>query len=78
MMLTVHPAAVNGDWGKRAQQLARPLLDASATYSPETGKEIVMRLLIVLAMLAVFTTGLVGCKAEGEIGDTQTSVGAPR
>ncbi len=28
-MLTVYPGAVNGDWGKRAQQLARPLLDNS-------------------------------------------------
>jgi hypothetical protein len=37
-----------------------------------------MRLLIVLCTLAVFATALVGCKAEGEIGDTQTSVNPAR
>ncbi len=42
-----------------------------------TGKEIVMRLLVLLT-LAMFTTVLVGCRASGEVGDTQTSVSAPR
>jgi hypothetical protein len=50
-----------------ARQLIRP-----------TGKEIVMRLLMVLLTLALFSTALVGCKASGEVGDTHTSVAAPR
>ena len=33
-----------------------------------------MRLLIVLCTLAVFTTALVGCKAEAEVGDTSTAI----
>jgi hypothetical protein len=37
-----------------------------------------MRLFAVLAVLAVMVTGLVGCKAEGEVGDAQTSVTSPR
>jgi hypothetical protein len=37
-----------------------------------------MRLLMVLMTLALFTTALVGCKASGEVGDTQTSVATPR
>ena len=38
-----------------------------------------MRTLMVLVTLALFTTALVGCKAEGEIGDdVRTSVPAPR
>ena len=37
-----------------------------------------MRLFAVLAVLAVMVTGLIGCKAEGEVGDTRTSVSSPR
>ncbi len=37
-----------------------------------------MRTFMVLMTLALFGTALVGCKAEGEIGDTRTSVAAPR
>ena len=37
-----------------------------------------MRLLTVLMVLAVLGTALVGCKAEGQVGDTQTSIAAPR
>ena len=38
-----------------------------------------MRTLMVLLALAMFTTALVGCKAEGEVGDdVSTSVAAPR
>jgi hypothetical protein len=37
-----------------------------------------MRLLTVLFTLVVLGTALVGCKASGEVGDTQTSVAAPR
>jgi len=38
-----------------------------------------MRTLMVLLALAMFTTAMVGCKAEGEIGDdVRTSVPAPR
>jgi hypothetical protein len=43
-----------------------------------TGKEIAMRTLMVLVTLALFTTALVGCKASGEIGDTQTTVAPAR
>ncbi len=51
-----------------ARQLFRP-----------TGKEIVMRTLMVLLTLAMFTTAMVGCRAEGEIGDeASTSIAAPR
>jgi hypothetical protein len=79
MMLTVHPAAVNGDWGKRAQPLARPLLNGARQLFRPTGKEIVMRTLMVLLTLALFTTALVGCRVEGEVGeDAHTSVPSPR
>jgi hypothetical protein len=38
-----------------------------------------MRTFMVLLTLALFTTALVGCKAEGEIGDdVRTSVPAVR
>jgi hypothetical protein len=37
-----------------------------------------MRLFAVLAVLAVMSTALLGCKAEGEVGDVQTSVTSPR
>ena len=38
-----------------------------------------MRTLMVLVTLALFTTALVGCRAEGEIGDeASTSIVAPR
>ncbi len=38
-----------------------------------------MRTLMVLVTLAIFTTALVGCRAEGEIGDdVRTSVPAAR
>ena len=38
-----------------------------------------MRKLMVLVVLAMFTTALVGCRAEGEVGDdVRTSVPAPR
>ena len=50
-----------------ARQLFRP-----------TGKEIVMRTLIVMLTLAMFATALVGCRAEGEVGDAHTNVVAPR
>src|SRR5688500_10536491 len=46
------------------------------TFRP-TGKENDMRLFAVLAVLAVMVTGLVGCKAEGEVGDAHTSVSSP-
>ena len=37
-----------------------------------------MRLFAILAVLAVMGTALIGCRAEGEVGDTQTSVTSPR
>ena len=39
-----------------------------------------MRLFAVLAVLAVMGTALIGCKAEGEVGDNDmsTSVVSPR
>ncbi len=36
------------------------------------------KLLFTLLVLGASTLALVGCKAEGEIGDTQTNVTAPR
>jgi hypothetical protein len=78
MMLTVHPAAVNGDRVQACPSVAQALHDGLGNFICPPGKEIVMRLLIVLCTLAVFATALVGCKAEGEIGDTQTSVNPAR
>jgi hypothetical protein len=43
-----------------------------------TGKETVMRILLTLVAIAMFAVGLTGCRAEGEIGDAQTSVGVGR
>jgi hypothetical protein len=37
-----------------------------------------MRLLTVLLTFVVLATAVVGCKASAEVGDTQTSVAAPR
>jgi hypothetical protein len=37
-----------------------------------------MRLFAVLAVLAVMGTALVGCKAEGEVGDVQAPAISPR
>ena len=38
-----------------------------------------MRTLMVLLTLALFTTALVGCRVEGEVGeDAHTSVPSPR
>jgi len=37
-----------------------------------------MRTLMVLVTLALFGTALVGCRAEGEVGDTQTTVAPAR
>jgi hypothetical protein len=38
-----------------------------------------MRLFTILAVLTVMATALVGCKAEGEVGDdVSTNVAAPR
>jgi len=39
-----------------------------------------MRLFAILAVLAVMGTALIGCKAEGEVGDNDmhTNVVAPR
>ena len=36
-----------------------------------------MKTLVMLAIMALIGTGIVGCRAEGEV-DTQTSVAAPR
>ena len=45
---------------------------------PCPGKEIVMRVLFTLVALTLFATALVGCRAEGEIGDTSSSIVNPR
>ena len=38
-----------------------------------------MKTLVMLAVMALIGTGIVGCKAEGEVDtDTQTSLVAPR
>jgi hypothetical protein len=37
-----------------------------------------MRTLMMVAVLAVFGMALVGCKAEGEVGDVQSPVVAPQ
>ena len=37
-----------------------------------------MRKLMVLLTLALLGTALVGCRAEGELGDTQTTVAPAR
>lgn len=79
MMLTVDPAAVNGD---RRVQACSAIGTAVArkhgnSFRP-TGKEIVMRTLMVLVTLALFGTALVGCRAEGEVGDTQTTIAPAR
>jgi hypothetical protein len=37
-----------------------------------------MRLFAILAVLAVMGTALIGCKAEGEVGDAHSSVISPR
>jgi hypothetical protein len=42
------------------------------------GKENPMRVLMILAILAFMGSALVGCRAEGEIGDTATSIAQPR
>ena len=36
-----------------------------------------MRVLMTLLALGLFATALVGCRAEGEIGDTSSSIVAP-
>ena len=36
------------------------------------------KFLFTLLVLGVSCVALVGCKAEGEIGDTSTSIAAPR
>jgi hypothetical protein len=43
------------------------------------GKEIDMRTMLMIAVLAVFGTALLGgCRAEGEVGDVSSPVVAPR
>lgn len=37
-----------------------------------------MRILLTIAALAMLAVSLTGCHAEGELGDTQTSVGVSR
>lgn len=34
-----------------------------------------MRILLTIVAVALLAVGLTGCRAEGEIGDTQTSIG---
>jgi hypothetical protein len=36
------------------------------------------KILFTLLVLGLTSVALVGCKAEGEIGDTHTSIAAPR
>jgi hypothetical protein len=49
-------------------------------HSRPKGKEIVMRLFAILAVLMVMGTSLLGCKAEGEVGDNDmnSNIVAPR
>ena len=57
---------------QRLHQPGRPF------YALHPGKEIVMRIVFTIAALALFCTALVGCRAEGEIGDTSSTISNPR
>lgn len=37
-----------------------------------------MRMLLTFVMLALFGAAIAGCRAEGEVGDTSSSVGIAR
>ena len=79
MMLTVHPAAVNGDWGQACPAIGMAVARTLVQLFRPTGKEIAMRLLMVLLTLALFGTTLVGCKAGAEIDpDGHTTVAPAR
>ena len=46
---------------------------------PDMGKEnIMIRFLFVVLMVGLFSAAITGCRAEGEIGDTSSSIAAPR
>ncbi len=78
MMLTAHPAPVN-----RCERGSVPIYwhgrcsGVNQLICPP-GKEIVMRTLMVLMTVAMLGTALVGCRASGELGDTQTTVAPAR
>ena len=36
------------------------------------------KLLLVIAVLGIFSAVMTGCKASAEVGDTQTSIAQPR
>lgn len=49
------------------------------TITALAGKETFMkRVLFTLLVLGLFSTALIGCRAEGEIGDTQSNIGVAR
>jgi hypothetical protein len=37
-----------------------------------------MKTLVMLALVALIGTAVMGCRAEGEVGDTSTTLTAPR
>jgi len=45
---------------------------------PQKGKEIHMLRIVSMVLLGVFVFTMAGCRAEGEVGDTNSSITAPR
>ena len=55
-----------------------PANGSESNHSALRAKEIVMKILLAVVMLAVLGTALVGCKAEGKVSDTKSNVSVPQ